>query len=108
MHTATGGTPACPERGRARRLAAQLADMIPGAATIRVSLTEPGSVWPQPYTVAKDALGHRLELNRTTSSTAARWVMRVWPEEDWSEPHTLDLATAELTAGARSAAERGR
>jgi hypothetical protein len=111
MHTATGGSPACPEMpetDRAHRLAAQLADMIPGAATIRVSLTEPGSVWPHPYTVARDEGGERLELSRTTSSTVARWVMRVWPEEDWNEPHILDLATATLTPSARSVAERSR
>lgn len=111
MHTATGGSPACPEvpeTDRAHRLAAQLADMIPGAATARVSLTEPGSAWPHPYTVARDADGNRLELSRTTRSTAARWVMRVWPDVDWSEPHTLDLATATLRLTGRSSAERGR
>jgi hypothetical protein len=111
MHTTTGGSPACPETpksDRAHRLAAQLADMIPGAATIRVSLNEPGAVWPHPYTVARDAEGRRLELSRTASNTAARWVMRVWPDVDWSEPHTLDLATATLAPAARSAAERGR
>jgi hypothetical protein len=111
MHTATGGSPACPETpetDRARRLAAQLADMIPGAAMVRVSLTEPGAAWPRPYVVARDAEGRRLELSRTASRTAARWVMRVWSEADWSEPHTLELATATLSPAARSAGERGR
>ncbi|MFI0721916.1 transcriptional regulator [Streptomyces sp. NPDC021224] len=108
MHTAMGGTPACPETDRARRLAAQLADMIPGAATIRVSLTEPSSVWPHPRTVARDEGGNRLDLSRTTSSTAARWVMRVWPEADWTCPHTFDLVTATLTSCDPVAAHRGR
>lgn len=111
MHTATGGSPACPETpepARAQRLVAQLADMIPGAAAVRVSVTEPGAAWPRPYAVARDAEGRRLELSRTASRTAARWVMRVWSEVDWGEPHTLELATATLTLAARSAAERGR
>lgn len=108
MHTATGGTPACPEAHRARRLAAQLADMIPGAVTIRVSLTEPSSVWPHPRAVARDEGGNRLDLSRTASSTAARWVMRVWPEADWTCPHTFDLSTATLTPSDMVAAGRGR
>ena len=57
MHTAQGGSSACPDTGRERRLAAQLADMIPGAATLRVSLTDPTQIWPHPHVVAKDAVG---------------------------------------------------
>jgi hypothetical protein len=89
--------PACPDTARQHRLAAQLADMIPEAATIRVSLTDPAQTWPTPHTVAKDAGGARVELRRTTARVAARWIMRVRPDVDWTCPHTLDLATAALT-----------
>ncbi|SHL18268.1 transcriptional regulator [Actinacidiphila paucisporea] len=108
MHTANGGSSTCPDTGRRQRLATLLADMIPGAATLRVSLTDPAQVWPHPHAVAKDATGQRLELSRTTSKIAARWIMRVWPHADWSEPHTLDLATATLTRSDLVAAGRGR
>ncbi|MDX3121603.1 transcriptional regulator [Streptomyces scabiei] len=90
-------TPACPDTARQYRLAAQLADMIPGAATIRVSLTDPAQTWPHPHTVAKGAGGATVELSRTTARVAARWIMRVWPDVDWTRPHTLDLTTATLT-----------
>ncbi len=41
MLATPSGIPACPNADRQHRLAAQLADMVPGAATIRVSLTDP-------------------------------------------------------------------
>lgn len=108
MHTAQGGSSTCPDTGRERRLAAQLADMIPGAATLRVSLTDPQHAWPHPHAIAKNAAGERIELSRTTSKIAARWIMRVWPDTDWTRPHTLDLATATLTRSDLVAAGRGR
>ncbi|WP_435175119.1 transcriptional regulator [Actinacidiphila sp. bgisy145] len=108
MHTADGGSSACPDAARQQRLAAQLADMIPGAATLRVSLTDPTQTWPHPHAIAKDADGARVELSRTAAKTAARWVLRVWPEADWTRPHTLDLATATLTRSDLVAAGRGR
>ncbi|MFF2142178.1 transcriptional regulator [Kitasatospora sp. NPDC058190] len=79
-----------------QRLGVQLADMIPGAVTIRVSLTDPRHQWPHPYTVALDAHGEQLKLSRNTTKTAARWVLRTWPEADWTRPHILDLATGQL------------
>lgn len=108
MHTADGGSSACPDTGRECRLSLQLADMIPGAATLRVSLTDPTRTWPHPHALARDATGERIELSRTTSKIAARWVMRVWPEADWTRPHTLDVATATLTRSDLVAAGRGR
>lgn len=108
MPTASGGTPACPAADRARRLAAQLADMIPGAATLRVSVTDPTQTWPHPHAIAKDAEGQRMELSRTTAKIAARWILRVWPDADWTQPHTLDLAAATLTRSDLVAAGRGR
>ncbi|MFE3737755.1 transcriptional regulator [Streptomyces sp. NPDC059134] len=102
------GIPACPDTGRQHRLVAQLADMIPGAATIRVSLTGPKEVWPHPHAIVKDQAGETMELGRTTARVAARWILRVWPDVDWSRPHTLDLADATLTRSDLIAAGRGR
>ena len=108
MPATPSGSPACPDADRPHRLAAQLADMIPGAATVRVSLTGPTQTWPHPHAVAKDGAGKPVELSRTTAKVAARWILRVWPEADWTRPHTLDLATATLTRSDLVAAGRGR
>jgi hypothetical protein len=108
MPATPSGSPACPDADRPRRLAAQLADMIPGAATIRVSLTDPTQTWPHPHAVARDAVGQRIELSRATAKIAARWIIRVWPDADWTRPHTLDLATGTLTRSDLVAAGRGR
>ncbi|MGW1006440.1 transcriptional regulator [Streptomyces sp. NPDC002520] len=97
MHVMPSGIPACPDAARQHRLAAQLADMIPGAATVRVSLTEPRQAWPHLNAIVKDVDGDAIELSRTTARVAARWVLRVWPGVDWSRPRTFDLAAAPLT-----------
>ncbi|MFD7130602.1 transcriptional regulator [Streptomyces sp. NPDC059894] len=102
------GTPACPDTGRQRRLAAQLADMIPGAATIRVSLTDPQQTSPHLHAVVKDEAGKTMKLGRTTARVAARCILRVWPEVDWTRPHTSHLAYAPLTRTDLVAAGRGR
>lgn len=101
------GTPACPDAARQHRLAAQLADMIPGAATIRVSLLDPKQAWPHPNSVVKNAAGETMELSRTITKVAARWTLRVWPDADWTRPHTFELAAASLTRSDLVAA-RGR
>ncbi len=108
MLATPSGTQACLEADRQHRLAAQLTDMIPGAATIRVSLTDPTQQWPDPHARATDAVGEPIELSRTTAKIAARWVLRVWPNTDWTRPHSLDLATATLTRRDLAAAGRGR
>ncbi|MFD4609180.1 transcriptional regulator [Streptomyces sp. NPDC058440] len=108
MLATPSGSPACADDGRPRRLAAQLADMIPGAATIRVSLTDPTQTWPQLHAVVEDGAGRTLELGRPTARVAARWILRVWPEVDWMRPHTFCLADATLTRSDLVAAERGR
>ncbi|MDX3586653.1 transcriptional regulator [Streptomyces europaeiscabiei] len=108
MLATPSGTPACPDNACQSRLAAQLADMIPGAATIRVSLTDPKQAWPHPHAIAKDAAGETIELNRTTARVAARWVLRVWPDADWTRPHTFDLVAATLTRSDLAAASRRR
>ncbi|MFF2013204.1 transcriptional regulator [Streptomyces sp. NPDC058195] len=102
------GTPACPDTDRQHRLAAQLADMIPGAATIRVSLNDPKQVWPHPHAIVKDEAGETIELARTTAKIAARLVLRFWPEADWTRPHTFDLADATLTRSDLITDGRGR
>ncbi|MGC4998510.1 transcriptional regulator [Streptomyces sp. DT195] len=99
------GNSACPDTGRQRRLAVQLADMIPGAATIRVGFTDPRQRWPHLYAVVKDEAGETLEVGRTTARVAGR---RVWPEADWTRPHILHLADATLIRSDLVAAGRGR
>lgn len=108
MLATPSGTPACPDTDRQHRLAAQLADMIPGAATVRVSLNDPKQAWPHPHAIVKDEAGETVELGRTTARVAARWILRVWPEADWTRPHTFDLADAALTRSDLIAAGRGR
>ncbi|MFC8225130.1 transcriptional regulator [Streptomyces sp. NPDC057287] len=100
--------PACPDIERQHRLAAQLAEMIPGAATIRVSLTDPSGVWPHPRAAIRDEGGKALEASRTTATVAARWILRVWPEADWTRPHTFDIQRAVLTCSDLVAAGRSR
>ena len=101
-------TPACPDTARHQRLAAQLTNMIPGAATIRVSLNDPKHAWPHPHAIVKDEAGETMELGRITERVAARWILRVWPEADWNRPHTFDLASATLTRSDLAATGRGR
>ncbi|MFF5718986.1 transcriptional regulator [Streptomyces buecherae] len=108
MLATPSGIPACPNADRQHRLAAQLADMVPGAATIRVSLTDPQRRWPHPHATIKDAAGKTIELGRTTATVAARWILRTWPQVDWTQPHTFHLADATLTTGAPTTAGRGR
>ncbi|MFH9734378.1 transcriptional regulator [Streptomyces sp. NPDC017260] len=102
------GTSACPDTGRRRRLAAQLADMIPGAATIRVSLTDPKQTWPHLHATVKGEAGKIMEPSQTTARVAARWILRVWPEVDWTRPHTFHLVDATLTRSDLITTVRGR
>ncbi|WP_186781561.1 MULTISPECIES: transcriptional regulator [unclassified Streptomyces] len=101
-------TPACPGTRQQRRLAVQLSEMIPAAATVRVSFNDPKQTWPHLHAVVKDEAGKTLEVGRTTARVAARWILRVWPEADWTFPHTFDLAEATLTRTDQVAAGRGR
>ncbi|MEU9856135.1 transcriptional regulator [Streptomyces sp. NPDC047974] len=102
------GTLACPDADRQHRLAAQLASIIPGAATIRVSLKDPRQRWPHLHAIVQDEAGKVMEPNRTTLRVAARWILRVWPEAEWGRPHIFDLADATLTRSDLVAAGRGR
>jgi hypothetical protein len=91
-----------------RRLAALLADMVPGAVTFRVTLQDPTKVWPAPHARAYDAAGGLLTLTRTQAVTAARWIIRTHPETAWGDVYDFGLATARLTRAALAAAGRGR
>ncbi|MFJ4007372.1 transcriptional regulator [Streptomyces sp. NPDC090023] len=103
----SGNSP-CPDASRQRRLAVQLADMIPGAATIRVAFTDPEQRWPHLHVVVKDEAGTTLEVARTAARVAGRWILRVWPEVDWTRPHTFRLADGILIRSDLLAAGRGR
>jgi hypothetical protein len=108
MSAMPSGTLGCPDAERQHRLAVQLADMIPGATTIRVSLDDPKQTWPHVHALVKDEAGKTMELSRTTTWVAARWILRVWPEADWTRPHTFDLTDVTLTRSDLMAAGRGR
>lgn len=105
MPATPSGSPACPDADRPSRLA----DQIPDAATLRVSLTCPAQTWPQPCATARDTVGQRIEVSRATSRIAAGWILRIWPEAEWTCPLTVDLATtAPLIRSGLVAAGRGR
>ncbi|MEU8913175.1 hypothetical protein [Streptomyces nigrescens] len=89
------------------RLAALIADMVPGARTLRVSQREPGRSWPSPYARAYDAQGQHIALNRAQGMTAARWVIRAHPEVIWDEAYDLDLTTGALRPVADAYAATG-
>lgn len=91
-----------------RRLARALADMVPGAATLRVSRDQPGETWPSPFARAYDEHGNALALTRVKRMTAARWVLRAYPGADWAEVHDFDLRTATLTPAVRGEHAAGR
>ncbi|MFE5733946.1 transcriptional regulator [Streptomyces sp. NPDC056528] len=108
MPAMPNGTPACPETDCQRRLAVQLADMIPGAVTIRVSFTDPTQKWPHLHAVVKEEAGETMEVGRTTARVAGRWILRAWPEADWARAHTFHLSDATLTRSDLVTAGRGR
>ncbi|MFF7702790.1 hypothetical protein [Streptomyces lydicus] len=89
------------------RLASLIADMVPGARTLRVSQREPGRTWPSPYARAYDAQGQHIALNRAQGMTTARWVMRAHPEVIWDQAYDLDLATGALRPVADAYAASG-
>ncbi|MGV9427971.1 transcriptional regulator [Streptomyces sp. NPDC003656] len=102
------GNLACADTGRQHRLATQITDMIPGAATIRVSFADPKQRWPHLHAVVRDKAGETMEVGRTATRVAGRWILRVWPEVDWTRPHSFRLADAALTHSDLDAAGRGR
>ena len=95
---------------RQLRLAVLLADMVPGARIVRVSQHQPNRTWPSPYARVYGERGHLIPLSRAQRLTAARWVIRAYPEASWDEAHDLDLTTATLrpAAQAHAVANGGR
>ncbi|KMS74408.1 hypothetical protein ACM01_14040 [Streptomyces viridochromogenes] len=91
-------------------MAVLLADMVPGARIVRVSQHQPSQTWPSPYSRAYDEQGHLIPLNRAQRVTAARWVIRAYPEANWDEAHDLDLTTGALrpVVEARPVVDGGR
>ncbi|MGW4291051.1 transcriptional regulator [Streptomyces sp. NPDC004673] len=98
------GNPSCPHTSCQCRLA----DMIPGAGTIRVAYTDPRQRWPHLHAIVRDEAGETMEVGRTTARIARRWILRVWPEADWARPHTFRLADAALIRSDLLAVGRGR
>ncbi|GFE25733.1 hypothetical protein [Streptomyces nigrescens] len=90
------------------RLVALLAEMVPGARTIRVSQRQPGQNWPSPYARAYDSRGQLIALNRAQRMTAARWVIRAHPELSWDEAHDIDLVNGALRPATDAYAVAGR
>jgi hypothetical protein len=108
MPAMQSGTFACPGTDRQRRLAHQLAELIPGSATVLVNLRDPQMAWPCPHASAQDAAAREVQVNRTTAKVAARWILRTYPEADWTEAHLFNFATATLTSAAQAATSRER
>ncbi|MFE2426909.1 transcriptional regulator [Streptomyces sp. NPDC059373] len=96
----SGSTNSAEASGQQRRLAGLLADLVPGAATFRVTLHDPATAWPRPHARAYDEDGEPLTLTRTLAITAARWIIRTHPEIAGGEVYTFDLATAQLRRAA--------
>ena len=96
MYAPCSEGPARPDRTGQQRLAAQLADMIPGAATIRVSLNGSRTARPHTYALVRDVAGRPIELSPASRTSVARWIRRAWADADWTHAHVLDLITATL------------
>ncbi|MET8540977.1 transcriptional regulator [Kitasatospora sp. NPDC004799] len=96
MPAIPSGTLASPNSGVRPRLAAKLADMIPGAAVVAVGFTDPVTQWPHAYARAADAAGRPVQLSPVGRRVVARWVVRAYPDADWTRPHVLDLTTGQL------------
>ncbi len=95
---------ATPSGSRARSLARQLSVMLPDAAVIRVRLLDPMTAWPHMEATATDESGARVRVNRTQRITAARWIIRTYPDAGWQNPHIFDVRLACLDAGQPSGA----
>ncbi|MFE3518937.1 transcriptional regulator [Streptomyces sp. NPDC059166] len=108
MFAMSNGSLACPDTGRQHRLADRLADMMPGAATIRVSLVDAGQAWPHPHIIVKDEAGETLQMGRVAVRGTARRIMRVCPDAYLRRPHTLKAAYAALIRSDLTAVGRSR
>jgi hypothetical protein len=71
--------------------------MVPEAAVLRVALYDPSTAWwPHPHARAYDAVGKTIALNRSQAVSAARWIMRTYPEAARGDVYEFQLATARL------------
>ncbi|MFD8320747.1 transcriptional regulator [Kitasatospora purpeofusca] len=107
MPAIPSGTLACPDTGVGPRLAAKLADMIPGAVAVTVGFTDPATKWPHAYARASTATGRPVRLSPIARRVVALWIVRAHPDADWTLPHTLHLADGRLAARTDTVA-RGR
>jgi hypothetical protein len=108
MPEITEGTPACPDADdRSRRLAVLLADMMPGAAIIRINLRKPRTCWPHLHVRVYDASGRRITVPRAKAVAAARWILRAHPQASWDETHDFDVTEGVLRTAAASGTGRG-
>ncbi|WP_232544214.1 transcriptional regulator [Streptomyces buecherae] len=84
--------------GRAERLAAQLASMLPGAAVVQVRIQGPRTLWPHLGLTVLNSGGRTLRVPRAKALTIARWMIRSFPHAGWaaSGGRAFDLRTAEL------------
>lgn len=83
--------------GPAKRLAAQLASMLPEAAVVQVRLQGPRTLWPHLGLTAVTDRGRHLRVPRAKALTIARWIIRSFPHAGWAASgHAFDLRTAEL------------
>jgi len=98
METMPSGTLACPEDSPAKRLSAQVRDLVPEAHRLRVSLAHPAHTWPHPYCLVLGADGRSIPAHRHLTRTLARWLIRTFPGTDWTTTHELDLTTGVLTS----------
>lgn len=81
----------------AKRLAAQLASMLPDASVVQVRLQSPRTLWPHLALVALNDRGHALRVPRAKSLPIARWIIRSFPHAEWgTQGHIFDIRTAKL------------
>ncbi|WP_406220787.1 transcriptional regulator [Streptomyces decoyicus] len=79
-------------------LATRLSAMLPGVATVRVTLRDPRMGWPRIDASAHDEHGKRVRVSHAQSQVAARWIIRAHPEAGWQQSRAFNLRTAELDA----------
>lgn len=79
-----------------KRLADQLATMLPGAIVVQVRLQGPRTLWPHLRLTAEDEHGQALQVPRAKALTMARWIIRSFPNAGWTTGCSFDLRTAQL------------
>ncbi|MFE4632293.1 transcriptional regulator [Streptomyces sp. NPDC056773] len=85
---------------RARTLAQRLTTMLPRATSLHIRLQDGRTAWPHLDVRATASSGRVVRINRTQAHVAARWIIRVYPEADWSDRRIFDLRSGALDGGA--------